>query len=63
VRGALPAPAAPFAIFATAAFGLHALVAAYPRMLMPVVPVVVWFAAVTIANHVRLVNPSTQGGS
>lgn len=49
-RVALPAPAAPFAAFALAAFGLHALVAAYPRMLMPIVPVVVWFAAVTIAR-------------
>ena len=61
VRRALPAPAAPFAIFAVASFGLHALVAAYPRMLMPIVPVIVWFAATTIANNVRLVRPMTQG--
>lgn len=62
VRSALPKAAAPFAIFALAAFGLHALVAAYPRMLMPIVPVVVWFAATMIASHVRLARPEAQGG-
>jgi hypothetical protein len=56
MRHALPAAAVPFALFAGTAFGLHALVAAYPRMLLPVVPVIVWFAAVTIANQVRLVS-------
>lgn len=61
VRRALPAPAAPFAIFAVVAFGLHALVSAYPRMLMPIVPVIVWFAATAIANHVRLVASKPQG--
>lgn len=60
VRGALPPPTVPFAIFGAAAFGLHVFASAYPRMLLPVVPVVVWFAAVTIANHVRIVSP-TQG--
>ncbi len=50
-RTSLPAPAAPFAIFALTAFSLHALVAAYPRMLMPIVPVVVWFGAISIAGH------------
>ncbi|MBA3380874.1 MAG: hypothetical protein H0T97_03260 [Actinobacteria bacterium] len=61
-RGSLPAPAMPFAIFAVAAFGLHVFVSAYPRMLMPIVPLIVWFAATTIANNVRLVRPMTQGG-
>lgn len=60
VRRALPKPAAPFAVFGITAFVLHALVAAYPRMLMPIVPVIVWFAAVVIANHVRVVTPSAQ---
>ena len=63
VRGSLPPPTAPFAIFALAAFGLHALVSAYPRMLFPIVPVLVWFAATTIANHVRVVGPRAQGSS
>ena len=54
VRGALPAAAAPFALLGLLAFALHALVAAYPRMLLPIVPIVVWFAAVAFANHVRV---------
>ncbi|MGH3109696.1 MAG: glycosyltransferase family 39 protein [Gaiellaceae bacterium] len=62
VRGSLPAPALPFAIFGLSAFGLHVFVSAYPRMLMPVVPVIVWFAATTIANNVRVVSPTAQGG-
>jgi 4-amino-4-deoxy-L-arabinose transferase-like glycosyltransferase len=57
-----PAAAAPFALFALASFGLHALVAAYPRMLLPIVPVIVWFAAIAIANHVRVVGPPAQDG-
>jgi hypothetical protein len=63
VRGSLPPPTAPFAIFALAAFGLHALVSAYPRMLFPIVPVLVWFVATTIANHVRIVGGRAQGSS
>lgn len=64
VRGSLPPPTAPFAIFAIAAFGLHALVSAYPRMLFPIVPVLVWFAGTTIANHVRVVDgPHAQGST
>jgi 4-amino-4-deoxy-L-arabinose transferase-like glycosyltransferase len=62
VRRALPPPAAPFAIFAGVSFGLHASLSAYPRMLMPIVPVIVWFAAVAIANHVRLVTSKPQAG-
>jgi protoporphyrinogen oxidase len=56
-HGSLPAPAAPFAIFAAVAFGLHALVSAYPRMLMPIVPALVWLAATTIVSNLRLVEP------
>lgn len=56
VRRALPDAAAPFLVFAGAALGLHVLLAAYPRMLMPVVPVLVWLVAVVLANHVRLVH-------
>lgn len=40
-RGLAP-EAGVFAVLAGAAFGLHALVAAYPRMLAPIVPLVVW---------------------
>ena len=54
VRGSLPPPTTAFAIFALAAFGIHALVAAYPRMLAPIVPIIVWFATTTIGRHVRV---------
>ena len=62
MRESLPAAAVPFAAFALVSFGLHALVAAYPRMLMPIVPVVVWFAA-TVGENVRLARPTVQGSS
>jgi len=58
----LPATAVPFAIFGVSAFGLHVFVSAYPRMLMPVVPVIIWFAAITISNSVRLKGAPPQGG-
>ena len=50
VRARASLPAVVFAAFALASFALHALVAAYPRMLMPIVPVIVWFAA-TVAQR------------
>ncbi len=61
VPASLPPATAPFAIFAVTAFGLHALVSAYPRMLFPIVPVLVWFAATIFANHVRIVAQRPQG--
>ena len=42
-RGTLPREAVPFLMLGTATVGLHLLVASYPRMLMPVVPIVIWF--------------------
>lgn len=63
VRSSLPPPTVPFAILALVAFALHALVSAYPRMLFPIVPVLVWFSATTIANHVRIVGLRAQGSS
>jgi hypothetical protein len=62
VRGAFSPYGTPFAIFAVVAFGLHVFVSAYPRMLMPIVPVIVWFGATAIANHVRIVASTTHGG-
>ena len=47
-RTALPAVVLPFAVLAMLAFGLHALVAAYPRMLLPIVPLAVFFVATTL---------------
>jgi 4-amino-4-deoxy-L-arabinose transferase-like glycosyltransferase len=63
VRGALPPPTAAFAIFAIAGFGLHAFASAYPRMLFPIVPVLIWFAGTTIANHVRIVDSRAHGSA
>ena len=60
VRRSLPAPAAPFALFALASFGLHALVAAYPRMLLPIVPVIAWFVAIALAGYLRIASPPAQ---
>jgi 4-amino-4-deoxy-L-arabinose transferase-like glycosyltransferase len=60
VRGSLPPPTTPFATFAIAAFCLHVLASAYPRMLFPIVPVLVWFAATIIANHVQIVSGNAQ---
>ncbi len=56
VRRSLPAVVVPYAIIGAATFGLHALVAAYPRMFMPVVPAIVFLVLVVIANHIRLVD-------
>ena len=41
-RRGLPPVAGVFALLAATAFGLHALVSAYPRMLAPIVPLLVW---------------------
>lgn len=47
-HAALPSVVVPFAVLALLAFGLHALVAAYPRMLLPIVPLAVFFVATTL---------------
>jgi 4-amino-4-deoxy-L-arabinose transferase-like glycosyltransferase len=49
-RRALPPETVPFAVFAAVAFGLHALVASYPRMLAPIVPPVVWLATLALVE-------------
>jgi hypothetical protein len=46
-RGSLPPETGPFAALAAVAFMTHLLVAAYPRMLAPLVPLVGWL--VTLA--------------
>jgi 4-amino-4-deoxy-L-arabinose transferase-like glycosyltransferase len=42
----LPPETAAFASFAIAAFALHAVLAGYPRLLFPIVPIAIWFAVV-----------------
>ena len=44
-RELLPPEAAPFLLLGAVAVALHALLSAYPRMLMPEVPIVLWFTA------------------
>jgi 4-amino-4-deoxy-L-arabinose transferase-like glycosyltransferase len=53
-RRLLPVEAVPFAMFGLVTFGFHALLSAYPRMLFPVIPVILWFATVAISRSFRL---------
>jgi hypothetical protein len=53
-RRVLPVEAIPFGLFAVVAFTLHALLAAYPRMLFPVIPVIIWFVVVIMSRSLRL---------
>ena len=59
-RVVLPVEAFPFAMFALAGFLLHALLAAYPRMLFPLVPVIFWFIVIVLSSCVRIV-PRARG--
>jgi len=36
-------------------FALHALLAAYPRMLFPIIPVIIWFVVLVLSRCVRVV--------
>jgi 4-amino-4-deoxy-L-arabinose transferase-like glycosyltransferase len=57
----LPPEAGVFALLAGTAFGLHALVSAYPRMLAPIVPLLVWLT-VLAAVEAGLLTPSAERG-
>jgi hypothetical protein len=57
VRPRLPAEFLPFAALAAFTFGLSALLAAYPRMLFPIVPISLVVIAYVLANHVRVRAP------
>jgi hypothetical protein len=52
--GVLESEAVPFALFGLTTFVVSALLAAYPRMLFPIVPVVVWLVVVTAARCLRV---------
>jgi hypothetical protein len=60
-RRVLPVEAIPFALFGMTTFTLHALLAAYPRMLFAVIPVVIWLAILVLGRCVRVV-PRQSGG-
>lgn len=49
-RRELPPETGVFVTFGTVAFTLHALVAAYPRMLAPIVPLVVWLTVLAFVE-------------
>jgi hypothetical protein len=49
-RPRLPVEATGFAAFAATAFVLHALLAAYPRMLFALVPVLIWFVVLVLSR-------------
>ncbi len=49
-RVGLPPEAGPFACLAVVAFLTHLLVAAYPRMLAPIVPLVGWLATLAVVR-------------
>ena len=61
-RRTLPSEAGVFTLLAGTAFVLHALVSAYPRMLAPIVPLVVWLT-VLAAVEVGLLRPSAERGT
>jgi len=49
-RRRLPPETGVFALLAATAFALHALVSAYPRMLAPIVPLVVWLTLLAVVE-------------
>jgi hypothetical protein len=44
-RRSLPPEAVPFLLFAALAFAIHLLTSAEPRMLIPIVPALIWLIA------------------
>jgi 4-amino-4-deoxy-L-arabinose transferase-like glycosyltransferase len=60
-RRTLPPEAGVFALIAGAAFGLHALVSAYPRMLAPIVPLLVWLTTFALVESGLLRSDARRG--
>ena len=59
-RRSLPPQTAPVALFAALAVAVHLPVSASPRMLLPVVPALLWLVVVAFANGVA---PTTAGSA
>jgi hypothetical protein len=53
-RQSLPPEAVPFLLFAGLAFAIHLLTSAEPRMLIPIVPALVWLVAHAVSRSGRL---------
>jgi 4-amino-4-deoxy-L-arabinose transferase-like glycosyltransferase len=60
-RRTLPPETGVFATLAVTAFGLHALVAAYPRMLAPIVPLLVWLTMLSLVESGLLTRAAPRG--
>jgi 4-amino-4-deoxy-L-arabinose transferase-like glycosyltransferase len=50
-----------FAVFAGLGFALHSVLAAFPRMLMPLVPIALWFVFFTVGTRVVPYFARTRG--
>lgn len=57
-RRLLTAEVLPFLVLAAIYLCLHALLSAYARMLMPIVPILWWFVVYIVARHVRITIPA-----
>ena len=53
-RQELPPEALPFAAFAVVSVVFHLLLSADPRMLVPVIPPVIWLVAVALGRFVQV---------
>lgn len=60
-RRALPPEAGVFALLAATAFAVHALVSAYPRMLAPIVPLLVWLTVLALVEAGILRSDASSG--
>ena len=52
-----------FGAFAGLAFALHSLLAAFPRMIMPLIPIALWFVFVTIGTLVVALSRADERNS
>lgn len=59
-RVALPVEGVAFLLFGGLAFGLHSVLAAYPRMLAPLVPILLWFVVFAFGRR-RAATPVARG--
>ena len=60
-RRTLPPETGVFVVLAATAFGLHALVSAYPRMLAPIVPLLVWLTVLSLVESGLLRRGAPRG--
>ena len=60
-RRVLPPETGVFALLGSTAFALHALVAAYPRMLAPIVPLLVWLTVLALVEAGLLTSDARPG--